>query len=75
MRISSGARNEPCPHLELAVPHRTRRERHGRADDRRGRAEADPLPAKPDTTNRFANTFNGEFAPGAGFDLIRTKRP
>ena len=36
--------------------------------------EADPLPAKPDTSNRFANTFNGEFAPGAGFTLISTKR-
>jgi hypothetical protein len=36
--------------------------------------DADPLPAKPDTTNRFANTFNGEFSPGAGFSLMRTAR-
>ena len=36
--------------------------------------EADPLPAKADTSNRFANTFNGEFAPGAGFTLIKTSR-
>ena len=36
--------------------------------------EADPLPAKQDTANRFANTFNGEFAPGAGFTLIKTQR-
>jgi hypothetical protein len=36
--------------------------------------EADPPPAKTDTTNRFANTFNGEFAPGAGFTLMKTAR-
>lgn len=36
--------------------------------------EADPLPARPDTTNRFTNTFNGEFAPGTGFTLIKTTR-
>jgi hypothetical protein len=36
--------------------------------------DADPLPAKPDTTNRFVNTFNGEFSPGAGFSLMRTAR-
>ena len=36
--------------------------------------DADPLPAKPDTANRFANTFTGEYTPGAGFTLIRTSR-
>jgi hypothetical protein len=36
--------------------------------------EADPLPVKPDTTNTFANTFTGEFNPGAGYTLIKTKR-
>jgi hypothetical protein len=36
--------------------------------------EADPLPVKPDTTNRYANTFTGEFNPGAGWTLVRTKR-
>src|SRR4051812_39372980 len=36
--------------------------------------EADPLPAKGDTLNKFANTFNGEFAPGAGFTLMKTAR-
>ncbi|MGH7616617.1 MAG: hypothetical protein ACREPM_05260 [Gemmatimonadaceae bacterium] len=36
--------------------------------------EAEPLPAKLDTSNRYANTFNGEFAPGAGYTIISTKR-
>ncbi len=36
--------------------------------------EADPVPAKPDTSNRYANTFNGEFAPGAGYTIISTSR-
>ena len=36
--------------------------------------EADPLPAKTDTANKFANTFNGEFAPGSGYTLIKTQR-
>jgi len=35
--------------------------------------EADPRPAKEDSV-RFANLFGGEFAPGTGFDLIKTQR-
>jgi hypothetical protein len=35
--------------------------------------EADPRPAVRDSL-AFANTFGGEFAPGSGFDLIKTER-
>jgi hypothetical protein len=35
--------------------------------------EADPQPAKRDSL-AFANTFGGEFAPGSGFDIIKTER-
>jgi hypothetical protein len=36
--------------------------------------DADPLPAKRDTTLRVPNTEAGEFTPGAGFNIITTKR-
>src|SRR5262245_11538439 len=36
--------------------------------------EADPRPQKPDTTNRYANTFTGEFTPGSGWTILNTKR-
>jgi hypothetical protein len=36
--------------------------------------EADPRPEKPDSSMKFPNTTAGEFTPGAGFDLIRTKK-
>lgn len=36
--------------------------------------DADPLPEKRDTTVKFPNTTAGEFTPGAGFDIIRTKK-
>ena len=35
--------------------------------------DADPLPSRRDTTIKFPNTIAGEFTPGTGFDLIRTK--
>jgi hypothetical protein len=35
--------------------------------------DADPQPTKRDSLV-FANTFGGEFAPGSGFDLIKTSR-
>lgn len=35
--------------------------------------EADPQPLKRDSLT-FANTFGGEFAPGSGFDIIKTER-
>ena len=35
--------------------------------------DADPRPATRDSL-AYANTFGGEFAPGSGFDLIRTER-
>ena len=35
--------------------------------------DADPRPDKGDSI-KFANTFGGEFAPGSGFDLIKTER-
>ena len=35
--------------------------------------EADPLPAKKDTTLKFPNTIAGEFTPGAGFDIVKTR--
>ena len=38
-----------------------------------GAQEADPRPATRDSL-AFANTFGGEFAPGSGFDLIKTER-
>ena len=36
--------------------------------------DADPRPAKPDTTLRVPNTEAGEFTPGAGFNIIKSKR-
>ena len=34
--------------------------------------EADPLPAKRDTSKQFPNTTAGEFTPAAGFDIVKT---
>jgi hypothetical protein len=36
--------------------------------------EADPRPIKPDTSLRYPNNTAGEFTPGAGFDIVQTKR-
>ena len=36
--------------------------------------DADPLPVKPDTTNKFPNTIAGAFTPGSGFDVVKTDR-
>jgi hypothetical protein len=36
--------------------------------------EADPLPAKPDSSKTYLNTYQGAFTPGAGFDIIKTDR-
>ena len=36
--------------------------------------EADPLPAKKDTSSQYPNTIPGEMIPGYGFDIIRTTR-
>jgi len=36
--------------------------------------EADPLPLKPDTTLKFANTTAGEFTPGSGFRLFTSSK-
>jgi hypothetical protein len=35
--------------------------------------EADPLPTTRDSSAKYATTIAGEFTPGAGFDLIKTK--
>ena len=47
-------------------------QRRDRASRRRRKTQT--LPAKPDTTNRYANTFTGEFTPGAGYTIIKTNR-
>jgi hypothetical protein len=38
-----------------------------------GAQDADPLPSKKDTTIKFPNTTAGEFTPGAGFDVVKTR--
>ena len=35
--------------------------------------EADPIPTTRDSAAKYATTIAGEFTPGAGFDLIKTK--
>src|SRR5262245_15541343 len=35
--------------------------------------DADPRPARPDTSLRFPNTIAGEFTPAVGFDIVKTK--
>ena len=39
-----------------------------------GGQEADPQPATRDTTKSYPNDIAGELTPGAGFDIIRTRR-
>jgi hypothetical protein len=38
-----------------------------------GAQDADPLPSKKDTAVKFPNTTAGEFTPGAGFDVVKTR--
>ncbi|MGH7678596.1 MAG: hypothetical protein ACRENU_09035 [Gemmatimonadaceae bacterium] len=38
-----------------------------------GAQEADPIPTTRDSAAKYATTIAGEFTPGAGFDIIKTK--